>query len=296
MALLARGEDYFGKGGFPVTVRIARTEPQGKPSHANDVTEIDHYHDFCELAVVSSGRGRHVLEGESFPVSAGSVFVVQGSQVHSFRDREGLVLINVMYDPARLPLPESLLRRLPGYSALFMLEPTFRSAHGFSSRLFLGREDLGAAEALTEKIARESAAKAPGHEAVLLGLLVELMGFLSRCYGESGATESRWLLRMGRLVSTLEQRYTEPWTLESLAAFAHLSRTNLLRIFRQATGQSPIRYLIGLRLEAAKKLLRQSELTMTEIAHETGFGDSNYFARKFKESTGRSPTDYRRAG
>lgn len=296
MALLARGEDYFGKGGFPVTVRIARTEPGGRPSHPNDVTEIDHYHDFCELAVVVSGRGRHVLEGESFPVSAGSVFVVQGSQVHCFRDREGLVLINVMYDPARLPLPEGLLRRLPGYSALFMLEPTFRSAHGFSSRLFLGREDLGTAEALTEKIARESAAKNPGHEAVLLGLLVELMVFLSRCYGESGATESRWLLRMGRLVSTLEQRYTEPWTLESLAAFAHLSRTNLLRIFRQATGQSPIRYLIGLRIEAAKKLLRQSDLTMTEIALETGFGDSNYFARKFKESTGRSPTDYRRAG
>ncbi|MBN8457566.1 MAG: helix-turn-helix domain-containing protein [Verrucomicrobia bacterium] len=296
MALLARGEDYFGKGGFPVTVRIARTEPGGKPSHPNDVTETDHYHDFCELAVVSSGRGRHVLEGESFPVSAGSVFVVQGSQVHSFRDREGLALINVMYDPARLPLPESLLRRLPGYSALFMLEPTFRSAHGFSSRLFLGREDLGTAEALTEKIARESAAREPGHEAVLLGLLVELMVFLSRRYGESGATESRWLLRMGRLVSTLEQRYTEPWTLESLAAFAHLSRTNLLRIFRQATGQSPIRFLIGLRIEAAKKLLRQTDRTMTEIALETGFGDSNYFARKFKESTGRSPTDYRRAG
>lgn len=294
MAVLAKGEHYFGKAGFPVTVRIARADPQGKPSHPHDVTEINHYHDFCELVVVASGRGRHVLEGESFPVSAGNVFVVQGRQVHCFRDREDLVLINVMYDPARLPLPEGLLRLLPGYSALFMLEPTFRSAHGFSSRLFLGREELGTAEALTERIERESAARKPGHEAVLLSLLVELMVFLSRCYGEGASSESRQLLRMGRLVSTLEQRYAEPWTLESLAALARLSRTNLLSTFRQATGRSPIRFLIELRIEAAKKLLRQTQFSMTEIALETGFGDSNYFARKFRAVTGRSPGDYRR--
>src|SRR4051812_36887343 len=125
MALLAKGLDYFGADGFPVTARRVRTETGGRPSHANDVTEIDHYHDFCELVLVLGGRGRHVLEGESFPVSAGNVFVVQGQQVHSFRDRDGLVLVNVMYDPLRLPLPSGLLRRLPGYSALFMLEPTF---------------------------------------------------------------------------------------------------------------------------------------------------------------------------
>ncbi len=294
MALLAKGVDYFGAEGFPVTVRVVRTEPDGGSSHQHDVTEIDHYHDFCELVLVTSGRGRHVLEGESFPVSAGDVFVVQGSQVHCFRDRERLVLVNVMYDPTRLPLPEGLLRRLPGYSALFMLEPSFRSAHRFSSRLELERTDVGIAEALADRMAQESTARTPGYEAALLGLLVELMAFLSRRYGESEAHESRALLRMGRLISVLEERYAEPWTLESLAELARLSRTNLLRIFRQATGRSPIEFLIGLRIEAAKRLLRRTTLGMTEIALETGFGDGNYFARKFREATGRTPTEYRR--
>ncbi len=296
MALLAQGIDYFGEDGFPVTARRVRTEAGGRPSHPHDVTEIDHYHDFCELVLVLGGRGRHVLEGESFSVGAGNVFVVQGQQIHSFREREDLVLVNVMYDPARLPLPAGLLRRLPGYSALFLLEPTFRSAHRFSSRLQLDRKDLGAAEALAERIERESSEARPGHEAVLLGLLVELMAFLSRRYGESDVRESRALLQMGRLISTLEQRYREPWTLEQLARFAHVSRTNLLRIFRQATGKAPIEYLIGLRIEAAKRLLRQSDLGMTEIALETGFGDSNYFARQFRIVTGRTPTAFRRAG
>lgn len=296
MALLAKGVDYFGADGFPVTARRVRTEAGGRPSHKHDVTEIDHYHDFCELVLVISGRGRHVLEGESFPVAAGNVFVVQGQQVHSFRDREGLVLINVMYDPARLPLAEGLLRRLPGYSALFMLEPSFRSAHAFSSRLQLRRDDLGAAEALAERIEAESRDAKVGHEAVLLGLLTELMVFLSRHYGESEVRESRALLEMGKLISALEQRFNEPWTLAQMAKLAHVSRTSLLRVFRQATGKSPIDYLIGLRIEAAKRLLRQSERSMTDIALETGFGDSNYFARQFRLVTGRTPTVFRRAG
>ena len=295
MALLAQGLDYFGVDGFPATVRRVNTEPGGRTSHAHDVTEIDHYHDFCELVLVVSGRGRHVLEGESFPVAAGNVFVVQGQQVHCFRDRVDLVLINVMYDPSRLPLPSGLLRRLPGYSALFMLEPTFRSAHQFLSRLNLSREESGVAEVLAERMEKESAEARPGHEAVLLGLLVELMVFLSRRYGESEVHESRALLQMGKSISVLEQRYNEPWTLEQLARFAGHSRTSLLRVFRQATGKSPIDYLIGLRIEAAKRLLRQSELGMTEIALEVGFGDSNYFARQFRLIVGRTPTDFRRS-
>jgi AraC-like DNA-binding protein len=296
MALLARGIHYFGADGFPVTARRVCTEAGGRPSHPHDVTGKDHYHDFCELVLVLSGRGMHVLEGESFPVAAGNVFMVQGRQVHSFRDREGLVLVNIMYDPLRLPLPVGLLRRLPGYSALFMLEPSFRSVHRFLSRLHLDRNDLGAAEALAERIELESKHAQPGHEAVLLGLLMELMVFLSRRYGESDVRESRALLEMGKLISTLEQRFNEPWTLAQMTRIARVSRTNLLRVFRQATGKSPIDYLIGLRIEAAKRLLRQNSRSMTEIALETGFGDSNYFARQFRLVTGRTPTEFRRAG
>lgn len=294
MAILAQGGDYFGKDGFPVTARRVPTLPGGKPSHRHDVTEIEHYHDFSELVLVLEGRGRHLLEGESFPVFAGDVFVVQGRQVHSFRDREGLVLLNIMYDPERIDLPAGFLRRLPGYSALFHLEPTFRSSHGFSSRLQLDRNDLGAAESLGERILDESARGRPGHEAMLLGLLTQLIVFLSRRYGESDTRESRALLRMGDLISALEQRYHEPWDLAQLARVARTSRTGLLRVFRQATGQSPVAFLIGLRVQAAKRLLQQTDLGMTEIAHATGFNDSNYFARQFRVVAGRTPTVFRR--
>lgn len=293
--ILAKGIDYFGHDGFPVTVRRAKTEPDGRPSHPHDVTERDHYHDFSELVLVTRGRGTHLLEGEAFPVATGNVFVVQGRQVHRFRDRQDLVLVNVMYDPSRLPLPFGLLRRLPGYSALFLLEPNFRRAHRFSSRLQLDRNALGVADEIAERIEGESRLARTGHEAVLLGLLVELIVFLSRRYGESIASESRTLLAVGNLISELEKRFDEPWTLEQMAALASLSRTSLLRVFRQATGKPPIEYLISLRIEAAKRLLRADELPITDIAMQTGFGDSNYFARQFRLVTGTTPSDYRRS-
>lgn len=294
MALLAKGADYFGVNGFPVTTRRVRTEPGRGASHAYDVTEIDHYHDFSELVLVLEGRGVHRLGEEAFPVSAGDVFVIQGRQVHSFREREGLVLLNVMYDPARLSLPVGLLRRMPGYSALFLLEPKFRRTHAFSSRLRLDRDALGVAEELGDRIGVESEKARPGHEAMLLSLLTSLMVFVSRRYHDSATSESRSLLQVGRLISTLERGYAEPWDLEKLAALAKLSRASLLRVFRQATGKSPVAYLIELRVAAAKRLLRQGDLEVTEIAHAVGFNDGNYFARQFRLLAGCTPTEFRR--
>lgn len=296
MAILAKGSDYFGVDGFPVTTRLVRTTPDRGASHPHDYTEVAHYHDFSELVLVLEGRGTHRLGAESFPVSAGDVFVIQGRQVHSFGDRDGLVLLNVMYDPARLPLPVELLRRIPGYSALFLLEPRFRRTHAFSSRLRLDREALGVAEDLGTRIGAEAEDARPGHEAMLLSWLTSLIVFLSRSYHDNLTRESRSLLRLGRLISSLEQGYAEAWDLAKLAESAKLSRASLLRIFREATGKSPIAYLMELRIAAAKRLLLQSEKGVTEIAFEVGFNDANYFARQFRLVAGCTPTEFRRRG
>jgi AraC-like DNA-binding protein len=298
--LLAKSVNYFGMGGFPITVRRVETLASGGMAHPHDVTEIEHWHDFCELVVVAGGRAMHLLEGKAFHISTGDVFVVQGRQTHCFRERDRLVLLNVMYDPAQIPLPLGLLRRLPGYSALFMLEPAFRNEHHFSSRLRLGRCELGKTEALVERMEAECARPADGqrrahdgHEAALLALLVELMVFLSRHYEASSSTEGRELLRLGGLVSLLERRYDEPWTLKQLATHAGMSRTNLLLTFKRATGQSPIDFIIALRIAAACRLLRQTSLGVTEIALACGYADGNYFARQFHKVQGVTPSAYR---
>ncbi|MEA2069404.1 MAG: AraC family ligand binding domain-containing protein, partial [Verrucomicrobiota bacterium] len=177
---IADGFHYFSSTGFPLGVCRVRTDAKHTPSHPHDLTEVEHSHDFCELVIVTHGSAIHMLEGNAFPVTAGDVFLLQGRQRHYFHDRRDLELVNIMYDPEKIGLPESELRRMPGYCALFMLEPTYRRQHNFASRLHLQRVPLAHVEQQAEEMKQECDGSKPGHEVALRAKLLELMVYLSR--------------------------------------------------------------------------------------------------------------------
>jgi AraC-like DNA-binding protein len=292
--VIAGSKHYFDHGTYPVTVLRVRADGSHRPSHPHDLTEVEHEHDFCELAVVTGGSARHSLEGRNFPVTAGDVFVLQGHQKHFFHDCDALELINVMYDPNRIPLPESELRQLPGYCALFILEPNYRHQHRFTSRLHLQRTALGKAEAIIREMEIELNEGGAGCEAVLYTRLLDLMVYLSRAYLSSGSTEAQALLRVGHVICELERNYAHPWTLDELMALCGMSRSTLMRVFRKATNQTPVDYLVRLRIQKSMELLKQTSLTITQIALDVGFNDSNYYSRQFRKAHGCSPSEYRR--
>ncbi len=292
-AVRAHGAHYFGSEGYPIAVRVIREER--RPYHEHDLTEVLHSHDFSELAVVVKGSGVQRIEGNDYAVSAGDVFLLQGRQKHAFARRERMVLFNVMYDARRLSLPKDELRRLPGYNALFLLEPSHRRRHNFTSRLHLERTALGHAEQMLQAMVEECASRSTGYEASLFGHLVGLMIFLSREYSKIETPNGRALLRMGEVIGLLERHYARRWRLGDLATAAHMSESSLLATFKQATGQSPIDYLIRLRIQRAAELLRQSTESISEVAFSVGFEDSNYFSRQFRKTMRTSPRDYRRA-
>jgi len=278
-----------------MAIRRVRTDSEHTPSHPHDLTEVEHSHDFCELVIVTHGQAMHWLEGTDFPVTAGDIFLLQGHQRHYFYERKDLDLINIMYDPEKIALPENELRRMPGYCAMFMLEPTYRRQHRFASRLHLTRVPLARVEQLAEEMEREREEANPGYEVALRAKLLELMVYLSRAYTNTDTTEAHALLRVGNVIGALENDFSKDWRLDELLTIAHMSRSNLMRIFRKATGQTPIEYLMRLRIQRAMEMLRNSTLTITEIALEVGFNDSNYFTRQFRRILGESPSGFRHA-
>ena len=289
----AIGSNYFAKTGYPIAavrVRIARGE---RVSHEHDLTELEHEHDFRELVIVLHGTAHHRLQGRNLRVQTGDVYILQERSRHYFYDIEELELINVMYDPARIPLPHALLRGMPGYSALFLLEPQYRKRHQFSSKLQLDPPALNQAIRIGEQLIAEAAQDAPGKNVMLLARLLELMTFLSRQYGEAQTRQSRELLRIGDVIVSMEQDYRRPWTVSELCARAHMSRSTFLRTFEKAMGLPPIEFLIQRRLDAAARMLRDTDKPVTEIALDAGFSDGNYFARQFRRSRGMTPTEYR---
>ena len=294
-ATIADGIHYFGLEGYPLAVRRVRTGDANLPSHPHDLTEIEHSHDFCELVIVTGGSGMHCLEGSDFPVTAGDVFLLQGRQRHYFHQRVDLELINIMYDHDKIVLPESDLRKLPGYCAMFMLEPAYRRQHRFASHLRLQRVPLAHAERLAEEMGRECENRSAGHEVLLHAKLLEMIVYFSRAYTSTDITEAHALLRVGHVIGALENDYAKQWKLDDLLQIAHMSRSNLMRIFRRATGQTPIEYLVRLRIQKAMEMLRNTDRTITEVAMDTGFNDSNYFTRQFRRVKGCSPSSFRAA-
>lgn len=91
----------------------------------------------------------------------------------------------------------------------------------------------------------------------------------------------------------MEQHYGENITVARLAALGNMSSSCFTRRFKKEMGITPIEYLIEIRIERAKTLLRRKTIPVTEIAMRCGFGSSAHFASAFQNKLGIAPTQYR---
>jgi AraC family transcriptional regulator len=100
-------------------------------------------------------------------------------------------------------------------------------------------------------------------------------------------------LRVRRAISFIRDNYHRPLTLAEIAASVDLSTFHFLRVFKAAIGQTPYRYLNGVRVGRARRYLEHDELSVTEIAHLCGFATPSRLATAFRAETGLSPSAYR---
>ncbi len=94
-------------------------------------------------------------------------------------------------------------------------------------------------------------------------------------------------------VEAMEAHVAEPLTLDRLAGTAGLSPRQLNRLFTEKLGRPTMRYYRELRLQKAQSLLRNSPLSLTEIALATGFASSSHFSRAYAAQFGQPPSAYR---
>ena len=280
--LTLKAKDWFTDA-FPLSVERRDPQPAFPP----------HKHEFSEIVLVTAGSALHVTGRESWRLSAGDVFVIGGARVHEYRELKNLGLINILFDPEKLRMQLGDLPSVPGYHALFTLEPVWRKRGQFTSRLRLAPGELAAVSGFVDQLEAELKARSPGFGFQATALFMQIVCFLSRCYSKFKSADSRALLRSAEAIAHLESHFAEPLNLDRLAEIAHMSKRSFIRSFQAATGSSPIAYLIELRIRHASRLLRQTDQSVTEVAFQAGFNDSNYFTRQFRAITGMTPREYR---
>ncbi|WP_372807319.1 helix-turn-helix domain-containing protein [Pontiella sp.] len=276
-------QDFFEDPTLPLQVYIRDPQPEF-PVHS---------HGFDELVIILKGTARHVIDGQEFLVRAGDVFVVSPNLEHQYREMHGLALANILFDSAALAMEQWDIRALPGFHALFSLEPTFRTQHNFRSRLQLPEQKLDKANGLVRELSRETEQRNPGYRVMARGLFMQLAVMLSRAYSTTPTEESIGLLRIGDAIAHIETNFAEKITLDELAAKSHLSKRHFTRVFQECIGRSPIDHLKHVRCKKAAELLRGTGRTITDIAFDCGFSDSNYFTRCFRQTMSATPRQYR---
>lgn len=101
------------------------------------------------------------------------------------------------------------------------------------------------------------------------------------------------LRRLLRAKDKMDAAPHEAWPIQRLAQVSAISPAYFAREFKQAFGTPPHRYLLTRRIERARALLRDTELSVTEIALQTGWNSLGTFGRIFKDITGVSPGELR---
>ncbi len=97
-----------------------------------------------------------------------------------------------------------------------------------------------------------------------------------------------------RIVEYIDHHYYEDINRSILADMVYLSADHLARIFKKETGETLVKYITDKRINAAKSLLSQTNISISQVSCQVGYDNYSYFTKIFKQRTGLSPGDYRK--
>lgn len=99
---------------------------------------------------------------------------------------------------------------------------------------------------------------------------------------------------ISKAIIYIQNNFNKNITIEQLAKMCCTSKNHFMILFKEHTGRSAIDYIINMRIDTAKNLLKKTTYTINEISSKVGFNNPLYFSRKFKERTGISPSEYKK--
>ena len=261
--------------------------------HHEDELESHTHADFYELVIVLSGTAHHMVGDEEFFIKKGDVFVVGEHIAHGYKDPHDFEICNIMFSKDRVFENAKDIRKIVGYHALFVLEPYLANTHKFTNRLLLSPSEYQFVRQSIDEMIREYDSTNPGRLDALQSYFILLSVYLSRRYRMESVNLNQGLINIASSVSYMENHFTEALSIEELADISGMSKRHFTRLFNVTYGVSPGAYLLNLRLDMARGLLRDSQRSVTEIAYLSGFADSNYFSRIFSKNHGLTPKAYR---
>jgi AraC-like DNA-binding protein len=153
-----------------------------------------------------------------------------------------------------------------------------------------------------QALASEMAEQAPGSEVVATRLAEVLFIQVLRAHIASEPERNKGWLRgifdpqVGAALSAVHDSVSKPWTVESLAAAATMSRSAFAVRFKELLGQTPLEYVTEWRMQKAMQLLQQRDKKLIDVARSVGYESDAAFSKAFKRVVGANPGEYLKGG
>lgn len=250
-------------------------------------------HPFWEIVLVLQGHATHHIGKSSHRIQTRDLFVINDRNCHSYTKSRALRTVNLTFDYQKLKVKQWPTSTLRGFQKLFHPGTFHTQLAARQARLHLSEQHFRNLIALMQELDKTSRERFPCWQMMMDCHFRHLVLLLSRAYDGYLRTHDEALERMTEATSFLQEKFRQEVNLNQLAKDMGMSQRTFYRLFKRATRQSPLSYLIRLRIQYACDQLRNTDHPITPIAFDSGFSDSNYFAREFRKIIGESPTAYR---
>lgn len=241
---------------------------------------IPHYHDIHELYYLLEGQTRYLIDEEIYTVDKGDFVFVPGGSIHGTdytkgKDKERILVYfgDDIFDEYSLFFREKMLSR--------------RLIH-------ITKEHLPEIEMLLLKIESEYYRNEEGKECLLRLYIRELLILINRYLDERKSNIREVDEIIYEIAEYIRQHYYANISLLELSRIFCISDAHLSRKFKAVMGIGINQFVTIVRINKSLQMLENSRLTITEVARQCGYNDSNYFAAVFKKIKGVTPQKYRK--
>ena len=265
-----------------------------------------HWHEDIEIVVPNEGEAVYNINGKLMKVAAGEGLLVNSRRIHSsytehLRDcYYNLLIFHPMVLCISKETEKQVVQPIIGSSFDYVLLQKGTPWHENILHWFalirerhVDRSMPKAFAPMEFSVLKENEDKSEKPAVVGLVNLIwsEIAGNITP--DETPHAECNQLTSVKAMISFIDKHYAEKLTLEDIASAGYVSKRTCGNLFERFLFTSPIRFLNEYRLKRSIGLLKDTDMTVTEIALACGFSGASYYAEAFRRETGKSPSEYR---
>lgn len=250
-----------------------------------------HWHEELEVIHIINGTMKLQVLSETFTIHAGEIAVVNANALHCASGDPYCELQSLVFSPLLITGNVN-----SAFASKYII-PVTSCAHFLCILLKDKNQPVSdwfstAFEALKNDAFAHEFTVREQLSHILLTVYSELEPYLN----DSPIHQDINSVRVARILSFIEQHYSEPLTLSDIAKTVNISERETLRCFKKITGESPIQYLLKYRLiQSASILTEYPDKNISIVAEECGFDSPAYYTKRFKEFYLCTPGKYRQS-